>query len=185
MQTAPAFETARLTFRGHGLADFADSAALWADPEVTRHIGKGPSTEEESWTRFLRYVGHWALLGFGYWVLHERESGRFVGEVGFADYHRALSSPLDGMPEIGWVLATWAHGRGLATEAVRAVVAWGDARFGDSARTACIIRPDNLASLRVAAKCGYQRVAEATYNGRSTLLYVRGDRSLEHGEIRR
>ena len=32
-----------------------------------------------------------------------------------------------------------------------------------------------VASLRVAGKCGYQRVAEATYNGRSTLLYVRGD----------
>jgi RimJ/RimL family protein N-acetyltransferase len=107
-------------------------------------------------------------------VLRDRESGRFVGEVGFADYHRALSPPLNGMPEIGWVLATWAHGRGLATEAVRAVVAWGDARFGAKAQTACIIRPDNLASLRVASKCGYQRVAEATYNGRPTLLYVRG-----------
>src|SRR5689334_24822940 len=126
----PTLQTTRLTLRGHTLADFADSAALWSDPAVTRFITGRPATPEEVWTRFLRYVGHWTLLGFGYWVLHDRESGRFVGEVGFADYHRALSPPLNGMPEIGWVLATWAHGRGLATEAVRAVVAWGDARFG-------------------------------------------------------
>src|SRR5262249_9296910 len=124
MLTAPAFETARLRFRGHRLEDFADSAAMWADPEVTRHIGKGPSTEGEPWTLSLRYAARGTLRGCGYWVPHDRQSGRLGGEVGFADYKRALPPPLNGMPEIGWVLSTWAHGRGLATEAVRAVVAW-------------------------------------------------------------
>src|SRR5208283_4045760 len=52
--------------------DFSDSAAMWADPAVTRYIGDKPLTEEESWTKFLRYVGHWSLLGFGYWWLKKR-----------------------------------------------------------------------------------------------------------------
>ncbi len=54
------------------------------------------------------------------------------------------------------------------------MVAWGDARFGADAQTACIINPDNLASLRVATKCGYRCVGEATYHGRTTLLHLRG-----------
>jgi len=60
----PILETARLKLRAHGLDDFPHSAAMWADPAVTQHIGE-PLTEEESWTRFLRYAGHLALLGFG------------------------------------------------------------------------------------------------------------------------
>ena len=64
MPDAPAIETARLSLRAHALADFAESAAMWADPEVTRHIGGKPFSEEQSWHRLLRYVGHWALLGF-------------------------------------------------------------------------------------------------------------------------
>ncbi len=65
---------------------------MWADPEVTRYIGGKPLTEEESWARLLRYVGHWSLLGFGYWVVEEKTTGNFIGEVGFADYKRDLPS---------------------------------------------------------------------------------------------
>src|SRR5580698_334184 len=165
-------ETERLRLRGHCPADFAVSAAMWADPVVTRHIGGRPQTEEETWSRLLRYAGHWALLGFGYWAVEEKATGSFVGELGFADYKRELQPALHGTPEIGWVLASPAHGKGYATEAVRAAVAWGDAHF-PSAGTACIIAPENLASIRVAAKCGYSRPQPATYKGKPTLLFVR------------
>src|SRR4051794_25666729 len=140
MADIPTLVTERLTLRAHRLDDMADSTALWTDPVVTRFIGGRPFTQEEIWTRLLRYVGHWALLGFGYWVVTETASGRFVGEVGFADYKRELEPSLDGAPESGWVLAPWAFGRGFATEAVGAVVAWGDAHFG-SRRTVCLIGP--------------------------------------------
>src|ERR1700689_3125008 len=116
----PVLETERLTLRGHRLDDFPASAAMWADPIVTRHFGKS-FTEEEAWTRFLRYVGHWALLGFGYWVVEEKATGIFAGEIGFADYKRNVEPSLKDVPEIGWVLATQAQGRGYATEAARAV----------------------------------------------------------------
>jgi len=76
------------------------------------------------------------------------------------------------VPEIGWVLASAAHGKGFATEAVRAVVRWGDERF-ERARTACIIAPDNLASIRVAEKCGYRQTRVAMYKGHSTLMLER------------
>ena len=145
---------------------------MWADPVVTRHFGGHSFTEEESWTRFLRYAGHWLLLGFGYWAVEEKSSGKFVGEIGFADYKRSMDPPLKGTPEIGWVLASESHGKGYATEAVRTAVAWGDDRFGPI-QTACIIHPQNLASIRVAEKCGYRESQRAMYKGQPAMLFVR------------
>ena len=168
----PVLETERLKLRGHRLDDFSHSAAMWADPNVTRHLRPTPFTEEESWSRLLRCVGHWVLLGFGYWVVEERETGQFVGEIGFADYRRDLQPSLDGVPEIGWVLASQAHGRGYATEAVRVATAWGDTHFG-ATRTACIVSPENLPSIRVAMKCGYRESQLSTYKGHPTMTFVR------------
>src|SRR5208337_3622330 len=170
--TVPILETERLTLRGHRLDDFVPCSVMWADASVTRYIRDQPFTEEESWSRLLRYAGHWVMLGFGYWAVVEKESGKFVGEVGFADYKRDLQPSLNGTPEIGWVLASQAQGRGYATEAVRAAIAWGDAHFG-ATRTACLIDPENLPSIRVAVKCGYRESQPATYKGHSTMVFVR------------
>jgi RimJ/RimL family protein N-acetyltransferase len=168
----PILETTRLKLRGHRLNDFAHCAAMWADPNVTRYIGGKPFTEEEAWTKFLRYAGHWSLLGFGYWAAEEKATGNFAGELGFADYKREVEPSLKGVPEIGWVLASHAHGKGYATEAVRAIVAWGDAHF-QTPHTACIIAPENLASIRVAVKCGYRELQPATYKGKPTMMFIR------------
>jgi RimJ/RimL family protein N-acetyltransferase len=76
------------------------------------------------------------------------------------------------MPECGWSLATPAHGKGYATEAVRSVLAWGDAHFG-KVRMACIIAPENAASLRVAEKTGFRVAQRTTYKGEPTLMLYR------------
>jgi RimJ/RimL family protein N-acetyltransferase len=168
----PTLETDRLSLRGHCLDDLADSVAMWADADVTRWIGGRPFSEEETWARLLRYVGHWTLLGFGYWVVLEKASGRFVGEVGFAECRRDIVPSIRGRPEIAWVLASWARGRGFATEATLAAITWGETHFGP-ARTACLIHPENAPSLRVAKKCGYQEAAWTTYKDHPIILLDR------------
>jgi RimJ/RimL family protein N-acetyltransferase len=170
--TVPELQTERLVLRGHTLADFPESASMWADPQVTRYIGGRPSTDEEAWARLLRYGGLWPLLGYGYWLVRERETGRFVGEVGLADFRREITPPLEGEPEAGWVLAPWAHGRGFATEAVRAVLAWADAQLA-APRTVCLIAPDNAASIHVAGKCGYHERIRTTFKGEDTIVFER------------
>jgi len=170
--SVPVLETERLRLRAHALSDFADCAAMWADPVVTRHIGGRPFTSEESWSKLLRYAGLWSLLGFGYWVLEEKSTGRFAGEAGLADFRRDMTPSLDSAPEAGWVLAPWAHGAGFATEAVRAALAWSDANLS-AARTVCLINPENTASLRVAAKCGYRETARAIYKGSPAVVLDR------------
>jgi RimJ/RimL family protein N-acetyltransferase len=168
----PVLETERLKLRGHTVDDFMACAAMWADPVVTRHIGGRPLAEDEAWTRLLRYVGHWVLLGFGYWVVEEKSTGGFIGEIGFADFKRNVEPSIKDKPEIGWAFITRSHGKGYATEAVRAAVRWGEGHFA-SAQTACIIHPENLASIRVADKCGYRKLQDTTYQGQPTIIFIR------------
>jgi RimJ/RimL family protein N-acetyltransferase len=92
--------------------------------------------------------------------------------VGFADFKRNLDPPLGDTPESGWILASAFHGKGYATEAMRAVIAWGDEHF-EAARTACLIHPDNAASLRVAEKLGYREYARSTYRDKQVLMLER------------
>lgn len=171
--TVPVLDTERLTLRAHRLEDFAACASLWADPAVTRYIGGVPLTAEEAWTRLLRYVGHWALLGFGYWVAEEKATGTFLGELGFADLKRDLDPPLGDIPEAGWVFSPIAHGKGYATEALRAILAWGDAHFSTT-QTACLIHPENEASISLAEKCGYREASRRTYKGKPAVVFFRG-----------
>jgi RimJ/RimL family protein N-acetyltransferase len=146
---------------------------MWADPEVIRLIGGEPSSEQRTWARLLGYVGHWALMGFGYWVIEQRESGDFVGEIGFADFKRDIAPAMKGCPELGFAIASRFQGRGYATECARAVVGWADARL-PSRRTVCLIDPQNTASLRVVNKCGYEMFERGSYGGRPVLFLERG-----------
>ena len=173
LSAIPTLETPRLRLRAHTPTDLPLSLRLWSNPVVTRHLGGRPFTEEEVWTRLLRYAGHWSWLGFGYWLVEERSTGHLVGEVGFADYKRELSPSFNGAPEIGWVLTPEMHGQGYATEAVRAALAWGTAHFGKDVRTVCLISPGNSASLRVAHKCGYVEYHRTTYKGEPVILFER------------
>lgn len=168
----PTLETARLVLARHTPGHFEPLCAMWGDPEVVRHIGGTPSTPRESWMRMLSYRGLWSMLGYGYWAVTEKASGRYAGDVGFADFHRDMEPSIRGQPEAGWALCPWAQGRGYATEALTAALAWLDGTVR-SERSVCIIAPGNLASIRVAQKLGYRDPAPARLNDKETLLYTR------------
>lgn len=168
----PVIHTERLTLRGHRLDDFDALAAIWGDPVVARFIGGTPSTRDESWGRLLRYAGHWALLGYGFWAVEMHEGGRYVGDVGFANWQRDITPSLDGLPEGGWVFSPEAHGRGIATEALGAALGWMDSHAIAPATT-CIINWDNAASIRVAEKTGYREVARSVFRDSDVIQFRR------------
>ncbi|WP_309645031.1 GNAT family N-acetyltransferase [Phenylobacterium sp.] len=169
MTGAPVIETDRLILRGHVKADLDECFAMWGDPDVTRFIGGKPATIDEVWSRLLRYIGHWDQMGYGFWTVRERAGGRFVGEVGFADFKRQMSPSFGDSPEMGWVLSPATQGKGYATEAVRAALAWADQGLA-SRRIVCMISPENAPSLGVAAKVGFREFARTTYHDEVVLL---------------
>ncbi len=168
----PVLETARLKLRAVRLEDFEDRVRISAEPEVTRFFGGKPMPREEVWRRHYGNLGHWAMLGFGMWAVEEKETGAFIGNIGFLDGKRDIVPSLEGMPEMGWALSGRVHGKGYATEAVRAAQAWGEGYFG-KVRTCCIIAPENRASLRVAEKCGFRVLHNTTYKDEPIVVLVR------------
>lgn len=169
---APEIETSRLLLRAHRLDDFEPFAAMWANPDVTRFIGGSPSTREVSWSRLLRYAGHWTMLGFGFWAIEEKATGRFVGELGFHEMRRELVPPIEGTPEMGWTLIPDAQGRGFASEALEAALAWGDAHFG-GADFVCIINAEHARSIALAEKFGFCEDTLALFHGAPVTVFRR------------
>jgi RimJ/RimL family protein N-acetyltransferase len=168
----PALTTDRLVMREVRAEDFPAFAAIWADREVVRYITKEPLGEEDAWSGFLRMAGHWPVMGYGYWGVTERDTGALLGQVGFVDFKRAITPPLKGEPEIGWVFGRQAHGKGYATEAAKAALRWGDDHF-KGARMSCIINTPHTASIRVAEKCGFQETGRAVYKGDNIVILHR------------
>ncbi len=166
----PILETQRLRLRAHTSFDYPASCALWSHPEVVRYTLGKPATPEEVWSRLLRYLGSWAFLGYGYWVVEERATRAFVGEVGLCNLQRDLTPPLGDLPEIGWSLSPAHHGKGYATEAARAVLECSSTGPLSARRIACIVQTDNAASLRVAEKLGFLPSHTTVYRDALTLV---------------
>nr|WP_250890680.1 GNAT family N-acetyltransferase [Sphingobium nicotianae] len=160
-----------MRLRAHCRADFPAMKALWQHPATIRFISGAGQDDQAVWFRLLRYGGMWPLLGFGFWVFEDKATGAYLGEGGLLDAARGIAA-LEQMPEAGWALIPEAYGKGLATEAMRAVLAWADARL-DAARTGCIIDPGNAPSRRVAEKLGYGDVERVDYRGETVVVMAR------------
>lgn len=169
---APTIETERTILRPHHRSDFEAYAAMQADPAMMRFVGGTVRTREESWLRFLRHPGLWSMLGFGYFAVEDRATGAFIGEAGFHDMLRDMTPSIEGLPEAGWSLAGAVHGRGIATEVVRAMLAWSDANLPHEG-TVCIIDVDHEVSMRLAKRAGYLQDGEALYKGNVVRLFRR------------
>jgi RimJ/RimL family protein N-acetyltransferase len=139
-----------------------------------KFMGKGDLlSEEDAWAKFQAMPGHWSLMGYGYWAITDKVTGAYLGNIGYADKKRPGEHPASGAPEMGWALAASAHGKGYASEALNAVLAWGCGHFGGDTRVVCVISDDNFASIRVAEKHGFAQFAAATRYGLGRKVFQR------------
>lgn len=165
-------ETERLILRPFAADHFDDYFRLLADPRTFRFSERGAMTSDEAWTRLLRHVGHWTLAGHGLFAVHDRESDDFLGEAGLGDFRRQIGADFDPFPEAAWTISPERQGRGFATEAMSAALAWMEGAFGPSP-SVCLIHAENAPSLQVARKLGYRPFAERIYRGYRALLHSR------------
>jgi RimJ/RimL family protein N-acetyltransferase len=109
-------------------------------------------------------MGHWQLGGAGSWAVELKETGTFVGTVGY-------SEP-EGWPgfELAWKLVPRWWGNGYATESARAAL---DHAFTVLRRDRVIslIHPENRASIRVAKRLGQRLLHRIDHYGKEMLCY--------------
>ncbi|MEL7360932.1 MAG: GNAT family N-acetyltransferase [Bacteroidota bacterium] len=114
-------ETPRLRLRWWHDGDLEPFAALNADPRVMEYFPE-PLARSESDAVAARIRKHFGTHGFGYWAVEIPDVTPFAGFVGLAaPRFEAHFTPC---VEIGWRLATDHWGRGYATEAARAALAY-------------------------------------------------------------
>jgi len=111
-------------------------------------------------------------MGFGFWAVEEKATGRFVGEAGFHELRRDMEPSIEGSLEAGWGFVVQAHGKGYATEAVAAALVWGAGNHRGKAAT-CMIDPDHALSIRVAEKLGFLQRGSAVYHDEPVVIFDR------------
>ena len=140
-------ETSRLLLRPMTLEDEFALAAVLGDAETMRWYPRPFSREEvREWIerQISRYSSGTGLLG-----LVEKQSGRLIGDCGvvWQDVEDRMEL------EAGYHVNREFWNQGLATESARAVI---DSAFSDLGVNLVVsmIRPENIASRRVAEKNG-------------------------------
>jgi len=162
----PTLETERLRLRPLRASDVDDYAAMYADPEVVRHMAGagGPWDRGRSWRHLAFLMGHWQLKGCGEWAVELKETGEFVGVGGFCEP--------EGWPgfELAGVLARRWWGNGYATEAARAALDYAFAVLRKD-RVISLVNPDNRASIRVVERLGQTLQGRTDLFGKEMLRY--------------
>ena len=127
MSLVPQRRTSRLVLRGFEPSDLAPFAAMNADPRVMAFY-VATLSEAQSDEFVARVASTWREWDFGLWALERREDGAFLGYAGL--WPVPLPVPVEPRVEVGWRLAAEHWGRGYATEAAHAALAYAFADLG-------------------------------------------------------
>jgi RimJ/RimL family protein N-acetyltransferase len=162
----PTLLTERLRLRAFRKSDLDDYAAMKADPEVARYLvgAGGPWDRGRAWRHMAFLMGHWQLGDIGMWAVEHRETGVFLGMIGFAEP--------DDWPgfELAWTLARRWWGNGYATEGARAALRHAFNGL-EKDRVISLMHPENRASIRVAERIGERLQGRTELFGKSMLRY--------------
>ncbi len=163
-----------LTLRPWREQDAPALAAAADDPDVARWLPQLPSpytlADAEAYLA-SRPAGFAAGTDLAFAAVDG--AGCLVGSAGIP-----RRDPRNGVSEVGYWIAVSARGQGLATRAVRLLIAWAFDGLGDG-RVELMAAPENLASCRVAEKAGLRREGllrgrEATREGGRRDLVIYG-----------
>lgn len=161
----PVLHTKRLRLVAWEERHFECFAELHSDPETMRHIGdSNPLDRVGAWLHLATLIGHWQLRGYGVWAVEEAGGNELIGRAG-------LLHP-EGWPdaELNWMIKPSMRGRGLATEAASVALRFAFDQLGLE-RVVSLIRPENAASLRVAAKIGGSLDETVDFMGRPVHVF--------------
>jgi len=162
--------TERVVIRPYREDDATGLHEVFGSPEVMKWTPSPPSKDvAETAQRLARAMAFTARQppGMGLWALELNDTSEFLGQVGLF--------PVEGKGpevEVAYELAPRVWGHGYATEATRALVAYGFGELG-LRRIVALILPDNARSRNVASKCGLVLEGPGRFYGLDLLVYAR------------
>lgn len=143
--TIPRIDTERLILRAPETRDLDSVAAFYRSPR-SFYVG-GPKSRFEAWRVMCSILGHWALRGYGFWMIERRDNGQTAGATGILN-HEGWDEP-----ELGWHIYDGHEGQGIAFEAATAARAYASRHFAIPAPIS-YIDPDNSRSVALALRLG-------------------------------
>ncbi len=158
-------ETPRLRLREFTAEDADALLLILSDPETMRYY---PAPYDragvEKW--IARNRQRYKEDGVGLWAMELLATREMIGDCGL------IRQQVEGEPlyEIGYHLRRDLWGQGLATEAAIACRDWAFANL-NADRLISLIRPDNLASRRVAERNGMTLWKEVNWRGLAHFVY--------------
>jgi [ribosomal protein S5]-alanine N-acetyltransferase len=144
----------RLGFRLWSMDDLSLALTLWGDSQVSRFLG-GPFSPEQIRARLTREIEIQRDHRIQYWPVFLLTNGEFAGCCGLRPYKEQV-------PELGFHFLPSHWGKGIASEAGRAVISYAFDPFGAKALFAGH-HPDNAASARVLEKLGFRYTHHEIY----------------------
>ena len=156
VEARAAIETDRLLLEPWSDSHFERFAKFMRDPAVIRYIRPQPLDRERALEQHEHSLADWDSLGFGKRAIIEAETGRWLGFAELSVVGPRKGSRDDDI-EIGYFVEPSRWGEGIATEAAFATRDDAFDRCGlDELIGRC--RVENLASSRVLAKVGFERL---------------------------
>jgi [ribosomal protein S5]-alanine N-acetyltransferase len=148
-------ETPRLLIRSWNLeTDVEPAYEIYGNPEVTHFLKTKVDSLATQRAILQRWVNRAIELndGTGLWAMVHKETGEIVGTIiliRLPDNDGKLTQDY----EIGWHLKRSTWGKGYATEAAKAILAYGFQQLGLPVIYA-VVNPLNTASIRVTQRLG-------------------------------
>lgn len=126
-----------------------------------------PLTDDEVMVWITRSLERYERDGFGLLAMVMLDSGHLIGDCG------PTLQEVEGVheTELGWHVRRDLWGRGLATEAASATRDWAFEQLRRP-RLVALVRPDNVASARVAQKVGMRLEREVAFAGLPHQLFA-------------
>lgn len=133
------------------MTDAAGWHAYLSDPEVTELTSIGEPSLQDIGNVIQGYIDGFAAETSVRWAIAPGADAKIIGDCGFNHFDFR-----NDVAVIGYVISRSYWGRGLATNAVGAMLSWGFEQLGLN-RIEATINPDNARSIRVAEKLGFMR----------------------------
>jgi len=163
-------ETDRLRLRDLSEQDLDGMFALDSDPEVHQYLGKKPITEKVAALNYIKDIKkQYTERGIGRWAVELKETGEFIGWCGLRLYNDYTFNNHTNFYDIGYRLRPKFWGKGYATEASKACLAyaWNVLKLE---KVYGITEKENEASHKVLLKIGFDYLEDFYHEPHNMML---------------